>query len=66
MTGNRCTGCGWRIPIRFGGRGIMCLQKDGQCPQWAVLWAQRYVKNGSGKPAKSFRTDEDLLEAMRL
>ena len=63
---NRCVGCQWRTPQKFGGKGILCLQKDGKCPQWAIDWALRYSKNGQGKPRKSFVTDEDLLEALRL
>ena len=63
---NRCIGCQWRTPQRFGGQGIICSQKDGKCPDWAVTWALRYSRNGSDEPRKSFVTDEDLLEALRL
>lgn len=63
---NRCIGCQWRTPLKFGGQGIICLQKDGKCPDWAVNWALWYSRNGYGKPRKSFVTDEDLLEALRL
>ena len=42
MESNRCVGCQWRTPIKMDGRGILCLQKDGKCPDWAVKWALRY------------------------
>jgi len=63
---DRCVGCKWRVPIELGGQGIICTQKNGECPDWAIQWALRYRGNSSGKPRKSFATDEDLLEAMRL
>ena len=62
----RCIGCQWRIPIKLGGAGIVCTQNDRSCPEWAVIWALRYTKNKFGKQRKSFVTDEELLEAMRL
>ena len=62
----RCTGCRWRIPIKLGGEGIRCLQKNGSCPEWAIKWALYYTKNNHGKPIKSFTCDEALLEALRL
>ena len=63
---NRCVGCKWRTPHEFGGQGIMCLQDNGKCPNWAIQWALRYTKNMNGKPIKSFASDEALLEALRL
>ncbi len=63
---NRCIGCQWRTPREDGGKGIRCFQNDGKCPDWVIKWALRYSLNGHGKPRKSFATDEDLLEALRL
>lgn len=63
---NRCVGCRWRTPQKYGGEGILCLQNDGKCPQWAVQWALAYRLNANGKPRKGFASDEDLLEAMRI
>lgn len=65
MANQRCTGCKWRTPHRLGGQGTICLQKDGKCPEWAIKWALRYGKAGL-RPAKVFRSDEQLLERMRL
>ena len=62
---NRCVGCRWRTPQKFGGEGIHCTA-NGECPVWVIVWALRYSLNGAGKPRKSFATDEDLLEALRL
>ena len=66
MGNNRCIGCRWRTPHKYGGDGLRCFQNDGKCPEWAVLWALRYTKNGHGKIRKSFANDEQLLEALRL
>lgn len=66
MNNDRCTGCRWRTPKKLGGEGILCLQKDGQCPEWAIKWAINYTKNSHGKRIKSFTSDEALLEALRL
>jgi len=63
---DRCVGCKWRTPIEFGGQGILCFEKDGKCPDWAIKWALHYRKNVVGKPIKSFTSDEELLEALRL
>ena len=41
--GDRCVGCKWRTPRQFGGQGIMCFQKDGSCPDWAIKWALQYT-----------------------
>lgn len=61
----RCTGCRWRTPKSLGGDGILCFNKNGECPSWAVKWATRYqIDNRKGRPARI--TDEDILEAMRL
>lgn len=62
---DRCTGCEWRIPLKLGGQGIVCFQKNGKCPRWAVDWALKYGKY-RGKPLKAFNTDEQLLEVLRL
>jgi len=56
----RCIGCKWRIPRKFGGEGIMCHQTNGKCPRWVVQWALNHCGY------KSFTTDEQLLEALRL
>lgn len=50
----------------MGGEGILCFQKDGSCPSWVIQSALRYPRNGSNKPVKSFASDEELLEALRL
>ena len=63
---DRCIGCRWRTPKKFGGDGILCFQKDGKCPTNIIQWALRYTLNGHGKPRKSFANDEELLEALRL
>ena len=66
MESNRCVGCQWRTPIKMGGQGIICRQHDGKCPDWAIQWALRYLKDGHGRPIKSFTSDEQLVETMRL
>lgn len=63
---SRCVGCKWRTPLKLGGQGIVCTQKNGTCPDWAIQWALQYTLNGHGKPRKSFVNDEELLETMRL
>ena len=65
MDSKRCIGCQWRTPIRFGGQGIVCRLKDDQCPDWAIKWAIRYGKSPL-RPTKVFRSDEQLLERLRL
>jgi hypothetical protein len=68
MESNRCVGCKWRTPAKLGGQGIVCFQKDGKCPDWAIKWALNYGKtwwNHTPRPRKSM-TDEELLETMRL
>lgn len=62
---DRCVGCRWHTPRKYGGQGIYCDTGD-KCPDWVIAWALSYSKNGSGKPRKSFATDEALLEALRL
>ena len=57
---NRCVGCQWRTPKEFGGQGIICLQKDGKCPEWVIKWTLSYLL-GTKNP-----TEEQLLEANRL
>lgn len=62
----RCIGCRYHIPKELDGEGILCLQKDGKCPDWVIQWALNYRKNTNGKPVRSFANDEDLLETLRL
>ncbi|KKL04141.1 hypothetical protein LCGC14_2619000 [marine sediment metagenome] len=49
----RCIGCRYRTPKQFGGEGIQCLQKRGECPDKFTRWVK-------------YETDEELLEALRL
>ena len=49
----------------MGGEGILCFQKDGKCPQWAIQAALRYPRQGD-TPRRAFANDEQLLEAMRV
>lgn len=68
MNGNdsRCTGCRWRTPYEFGGQGMLCLQKNGKCPEWVIKWAVRFMKRPNGRPLKWVVYDEELLEVLRL
>lgn len=66
---NRCIGCRWHTPRKYGGEGILChssplTNSDNttpiHCPDWVVKWNLRY-----GGLKRGF-TDEQLLEANRL
>ena len=65
---NRCVGCKWRTPQKYGGQGIICKPSENgeKCPSWVIEFALCYSKNSHGKPRKSFTSDEQLLEALRL
>ncbi len=58
----RCTGCKWHTPIIFGGQGIICREIGDKCPEWVVKFELQYGDN----PRKSIKTDEQLLESLRL
>uniref|UniRef100_A0A6M3JEI0 Uncharacterized protein n=1 Tax=viral metagenome TaxID=1070528 RepID=A0A6M3JEI0_9ZZZZ len=60
-TMNRCIGCRWHIPKKYGGQGIICLAKDGKCPDWAVQGAMDWIRKPKGSVG-----DDEILERMRL
>ena len=65
---DRCTGCRWRTPHKFGGEGILCFQKDGNCPDWIVRNSIEYrgLKSIMARNKNHQFTDEQLLETVRL
>ena len=63
----RCRGCVWRMPHKFGGNGFICdgPTKDGKCPECMIRWALWYGEN-TGRGRVAFATDEDLLNCLRM
>lgn len=61
MKAEWCIGCQWRTPKKLGGQGFMCLEEDGECPRWVIIWTAYILRR-----AVNQITDEEMLEANRL